>query len=227
MQRIDLIGKTFQNMTPLEYLGRGLYLCQCACGWRGAKKSQELRGSFSPLYCPKCNDLTGKRFGKLLAIHRDPNRRSYWICRCDCGREKSVYRSSLLNKATKSCGCFVRKPDQQVATNAIYLRYRYDAVKRRGLVWNISRGDFIKLTSLPCHYCGALPREKAQCFDASKRVKRYLCNGVDRVNNAVGYETENVVPCCEDCNIAKLDRTAAAFEAWVLKAAAHIKERTV
>ena len=39
-------------------------------------------------------DLTGQRFGMLTVIKRvvkEGNRKPYWLCRCDCGREKVVY----------------------------------------------------------------------------------------------------------------------------------------
>lgn len=34
-----------------------------------------------------------------------PKRCSKWICQCDCGNIKSVYRDKLLNGNTVSCGC--------------------------------------------------------------------------------------------------------------------------
>ncbi len=54
-------------------------------------------------------DLTGKRFGRLTVSHRDAarlsNNRTWWICKCDCGKKISVRRDSLISGATKSCGC--------------------------------------------------------------------------------------------------------------------------
>jgi hypothetical protein len=54
-------------------------------------------------------DLTGKRFDKWLVIRfaetRHKNRNSYWLCRCDCGKEKAVAGSALKNGDSTSCGC--------------------------------------------------------------------------------------------------------------------------
>ena len=53
----------------------------------------------------------GQRFGRLTIIARDTSKPSghhkpsYWICRCDCGNEKSVAYSQLTSGKTKSCGC--------------------------------------------------------------------------------------------------------------------------
>ena len=55
-------------------------------------------------------DITGQRFGRLVAI-RDDGRtetgRVVWLCRCDCGIEKRI-DGVLLRRSKngyKSCGC--------------------------------------------------------------------------------------------------------------------------
>lgn len=53
------------------------------------------------------DDLTGRRFGRLTAIGyegMDPRHVTMWRCRCDCGRDKVVRRSELLNGTTWRCG---------------------------------------------------------------------------------------------------------------------------
>jgi hypothetical protein len=60
-------------------------------------------------------DLTGQRFGKLVVLRRDfdqPNRRTYWVCLCDCGATATKMGKYLRNGDTRSCGCV------QVATRA-------------------------------------------------------------------------------------------------------------
>lgn len=56
-------------------------------------------------------DLTGKRYGRLVVEKLDSirNRRSYWLCKCDCGKEK-VIRSDCLG-TTLSCGCLKKEQD--------------------------------------------------------------------------------------------------------------------
>ena len=53
----------------------------------------------------KAKDLTGQRFGKLVAIKRVEGGSSRWLCQCDCGTEKVIYSTNLVNGVTKSCGC--------------------------------------------------------------------------------------------------------------------------
>lgn len=57
-------------------------------------------------------DLTGRRYGKLTVIRYDHlvDRRSYWLCKCDCGKEK-VIRGDTLSKI-QSCGCVKKEQDK-------------------------------------------------------------------------------------------------------------------
>ena len=52
-------------------------------------------------------DLTGQTFGLLTVIGYDKTvkGRSMWLCKCKCGKTKSVYRYSLIAGHTQSCGC--------------------------------------------------------------------------------------------------------------------------
>lgn len=53
-------------------------------------------------------NLTGKRFGRLVAIRplpKQPNRPYRWRCQCDCGKLISVRGDCLRYGFTKSCGC--------------------------------------------------------------------------------------------------------------------------
>ncbi len=61
-------------------------------------------------------DIAGERFGGLVAIEylgmkktkTKSHNLSYWLCKCDCGREKAITRTSLLNGRSTSCGCSTR-----------------------------------------------------------------------------------------------------------------------
>lgn len=66
----------------------------------------------------KVIDLTGKRFGRLVAIKRagtDKSRYMLWLCVCDCGVKKAIRGSSLRNDHTKSCGCLQKEVARQRA----------------------------------------------------------------------------------------------------------------
>ena len=54
------------------------------------------------------NDLTGRRFGRLLVIAesgRDKHKNVTWLCRCSCGKEVVKTSGNLVTGHTLSCGC--------------------------------------------------------------------------------------------------------------------------
>ena len=58
----------------------------------------------------KGKDLTGEKFGRLVAIEplEQRSKKGYvlWKCKCDCGNDAVVESRYLLNGSTKSCGCY-------------------------------------------------------------------------------------------------------------------------
>lgn len=57
----------------------------------------------------KAVDLTGLRFGRLVVLHRAENGKCgkvRWQCRCDCGKETTVFAAGLTSGNTSSCGCY-------------------------------------------------------------------------------------------------------------------------
>ena len=56
---------------------------------------------------PKIIDLTDQKFGRLTAVSVSvgSDGRNAWICRCDCGNEKTVPAIRLRTGKTQSCGC--------------------------------------------------------------------------------------------------------------------------
>lgn len=61
----------------------------------------------------KVKNITGNKFGKLTAIkiaRQDARGRAFWLCRCNCGRERVVSLNSLSTGKIKSCGNILCKP---------------------------------------------------------------------------------------------------------------------
>lgn len=53
-------------------------------------------------------DLTGQRFGRLVAISAEKDaqgRRYIWTCQCDCGNITKAGSATLTSGKKKSCGC--------------------------------------------------------------------------------------------------------------------------
>ena len=56
-------------------------------------------------------DLIGQKFGKLTAIKymgESQGSRRWWLCKCDCGNEKTIREDHLIKGESKSCGCLIK-----------------------------------------------------------------------------------------------------------------------
>ena len=95
--------------------------------------------------------------------------------------------------------------------NSILADYKVGA-RKRGLVWDISEQSFNKLINDNCYFCGAQP----STVRAAKRCNGDLTyNGIDRLDNTVGYIQTNVVSCCKICNRAKCNLPIDSFLEWI------------
>jgi hypothetical protein len=130
-QIIDLTGQKFGKLTATKNIGKNnsgriSWLCKCACGREKQVSSTSLRkGLTKSCGCikredpsPLLEDLTGKKFNMLTVLKKTEKRKSkggktltYWHCRCECGKEKSVNANTLKRGRVKSCGCHGRKKD--------------------------------------------------------------------------------------------------------------------
>ena len=94
--------------------------------------------------------------------------------------------------------------------------YREGAVGR-GLVFDLDKDQFRQLTSSLCYYCGCLPKFKKMRKSKHPHWGDYVYNGIDRMDNNIGYVMDNCVTCCRTCNRGK---GAWPYAFWVN----HIKQ---
>lgn len=59
----------------------------------------------------KYEDITGRLFGRLTALHKTTGTK--WLCKCDCGNEKEVEKGGLTSGRTRSCGCLRQEVTSQ------------------------------------------------------------------------------------------------------------------
>ena len=82
----------------------------------------------------------------------------------------------------------------------LYKSYKKGAEKRK-LTFNLSEDFFRKITKQNCYYCGREPEQFRKYY--GKINGYWIYNGIDRIDNTIGYEESNVVPACKYCNFAK------------------------
>jgi len=180
-------------------------------------------------------DEVGNRYGRLVVLERTENDRhrfARWLCQCDCGNKIITRGSHLRNGCTRSCGCLQREtfrermclPKGEAAFNRLFQAIKRGA-KSRDYGWRLTKKEFRRLTKQNCHYCGAEPAQEIGRVQGCNGT--YIYNGVDRIDNALGYLSNNVVPCCWVCNQMKSTMSVEKFESQILKIAEYIKNRKV
>ena len=106
--------------------------------------------------------------------------------------------------------------------NETQFRRVFDRYKARGLDW--SHQEFKVFTQQECNYCGSLPKTVQK---TKGRPGEYVYNGIDRMNNDIGYLKENCVPCCLMCNQSKLHHSKENFLDWVKKVYEHSYQKVL
>lgn len=107
------------------------------------------------------------------------------------------------------------RPADDVAFDSVYNDYRMKARGIRGLNFTLTREQFKIITQQNCFYCGTKPKNKWVYHKRCSKDGNYIYNGIDRVNNDIGYMIENCVPCCKKCNTAKSNFALDEFKIWI------------
>lgn len=186
----------------------------------------------------------GHKFGQLTYTGRDESRqyatgrKRMLEVQCSCGKTFWVQHNNLISANTQRClNCAAKsrannnkrfEADEVNRRQCIqgYVR----GAQKRGLSYELSEAEFVKLTKQNCHYCGAEP---SNVFNLKKpdgtpkAAAPFIYNGLDRVDPSKGYSWDNCVPCCYDCNKAKNAMSPERFQAWLHRVYNHyIMEKT-
>jgi len=216
---IDITGQKFGKLLVISRIN-GFWNCICDCGNKisVASGSSLRKGHTRSCGCLKivAEDLTGRRFGKLLVISRAKikGKGVRWDCVCDCGNKTIAHSGGLKNGGRKSCGCLIKYSDETLSSkHALYYKYQYSA-KKRDISFELSFEQVMFFMQQNCYYCGKNPNQYKDHPDARKGL---FYNGIDRINSKNAYEFSNVVSCCKECNYLKWDRNKNEFIEWLKK----------
>ena len=158
----DLTGQRFGSLIAISRAARpdglissGAYwLCKCDCGNEKiimGKSLQQGKTKSCGCHSQETNDLTGQRFGKLVAVVQDrllsnKSNGAYWVCSCDCGQTKSIRSGNLLSGNVRSCGCLSSLGEVEIETilqeNNINYSKQYTFEDLRGPNDGLLRFDF-------------------------------------------------------------------------------------
>lgn len=100
--------------------------------------------------------------------------------------------------------------------------YLYHVIKGRKVSkekgFGLTKDYFKKISQMNCYYCGLEPKLTNGYKSWHPKIN---INGLDRIDPSMGYFDNNVVACCRDCNVAKLDKTEEEFILWIKRLIAH------
>ena len=123
-KKIDITGQIYGRLTVIKEVEqiktKRRFLCRCECGNEVIARMESLRsGNTQSCGCFKSErvsetqvvDLTGHRYGHLTVLERSYDKKSvgkaihsFWLCRCDCGKQIVVSSNALRSGHTLSCG---------------------------------------------------------------------------------------------------------------------------
>lgn len=193
-QYVDCIGKKFNRLTVLsEFKKNKKYRLKCLCDCGNiieADKGHVLQGKIKSCGCLKkeichkrMDDLTGKRFGRLIVLKRsnddfiDFKGRciAKWDCLCDCGNIISTVGKNLKQGYTTSCGCYQKEKERENGKKCkIY--NRYDLSGEYGIGWtsNTNQEFYFDLEDYD--------KIKNYCWSENNSGKGYIYTSFERRN---------------------------------------------
>lgn len=192
----DLTGQTFGHLTVLRAHeerrnGGRQWVCRCVCGNEAVVTTSLLRSGqrtacgckgsgFKTVTGTRSKDVSGQRFGLLVALSLSSEGRSgsMWQCVCDCGNEKVVKLNSLQSGMTRSCGC-LHRGNPPIVRSLIGQRFgRLSVVK-------LASGEGATTRRWECLCdCGGLSIVREQCLLSDNTAscggcgnRRYMLHG--------------------------------------------------
>lgn len=117
----DLKGKMFGFLEVLSEASprKGSRYFKCKCHRCGRVKdicmSSLTRGITTSCGCGHRKNLVGKRFGNLVVLDyvKKRNKKTYWLCKCDCGNIKEIEGDPLVRGRIVTCGCQNKKTGKE------------------------------------------------------------------------------------------------------------------
>jgi len=160
---------------------------------------------FSKYMCKLCSSKYSKRTRAVFKeANLDPNKewdpeytRTCPRCEIKLNAENNFHKdSNVVDGYASWCSKCISKSQQTPKAKWRCLR---KGAKRRGYSFMLTFEDCSGLFLDNCHYCG------------KHSVEEVKIHGLDRVDNEKGYSIDNVVTCCEQCNVAKATQTYEDF----------------
>lgn len=213
------------------------WICLCSCGTQKWYSTSYLGNSKRKNINSTCDNIkthnVNKKFDKLIIIKflysLKSGKRHYYKCQCECGEYREVEWGRLISGRVKCCKLCagprkerIKKfPSGWALRNRVLDSYKRNA-KNRGYKFELEKEEAFKLFEGKCWYCN---KEPSNIITGSGHYGSYVYNGIDRLDNDLGYIKNNVVSSCKKCNMLKNNISYKEFEDWVLTVANNFIKR--
>jgi len=162
--------------------------------------------------CIKCDIIK-----PLTDFYKDKNRPLGFMYRCkECDKlrvDKRIWKERCLNMTDiqkeniKRASKKYRQTEQGKSISTLKAYQASD--KKKGLNTDLTKYDILSIRGIPCTYCG------------------FPSTGLDRINNKLGHTKKNTVPCCKECNVARMDNFTHEEMFEIGKVIAEIKKKRI
>lgn len=103
----------------------------------------------------------------------------------------------------------------------VYSNYK-SKCKMKGWLFTISFNIFKETIIQNCHYCGDPPKQyRLDRAKVRQGISPVFINGIDRIDSTNGYTIDNILPCCQNCNLAKRSLSYKEFLHLITKIYEH------
>lgn len=139
---------------------------------------------------PKFKDITGRRFGYLVAIEpagSRPSGNKLWLCQCDCGNQTITSGADLRTK-TLSCGCKPKTHGHSKLSNYHPLYAVWKTIRQR--CNNPDNADYRWYGGRGISICERWNDFTLFLADVGERPSPDLT--IDRIDNEGNYEPSNI-----------------------------------
>lgn len=151
-------------------------------------------------------DLTGKRFGRLVVLGwagYSRNHNPVWVCRCECGTEKTNSASNLRSGNILSCGC-LNAENRSASGTAEFCAHGTKEHPAEYGTWrqmlsrcyNPAHEQYVRYGGRGIVVCtrwkdGENGEHGFNCFLADMGLRPSSKHSLDRTDNDLGYSPDN------------------------------------
>ena len=146
----------------------------------------------------------------------DSNQIALGICRACYKRQYRL--KNIIKVKTQERASFWRNREKSLAASKNYkysprgrFGYMIFDAKKRGLTCTLSEEQYYLLLKFNCYYC-------------EKPMPKSMGTGLDRIDNAKGYDPDNVLTCCGDCNLLRMHKLTVEETKLLAATLRHFRE---